>query len=97
MHAVIDINSPTETRNGRTTYSELTDTGYKIADRIDQWLDTHPGPHSPSQIGRAVGAHTHEARSILAWMHDRTMVAAAGNGTRRRYSSRRNHAHAPSQ
>ncbi|WP_301123996.1 hypothetical protein [Mycolicibacterium fortuitum] len=86
---IFDTNGPTETRNGHTTYSELTAAGHELTSLIDQWLDTHPGWHPPNRIARGVNADTLTVRSTLAWMHERTMVAAAGRGARRRYASLR--------
>ncbi len=70
---------------------DLTDRGYIIGDRADQWLDDHPGLHAPSRIARAVGFTTHETRAVLEWMATRRLAVTAGNGTWRRYGSWRRH------
>lgn len=81
MSTVIDTASP----------SDLTDLGYTLADRADQWLDDHPGFHAPSRIARATGFETHEMRAVLEWMADRSLAATAGNGAWTRYASWRRH------
>ncbi|MEB3031764.1 hypothetical protein [[Mycobacterium] nativiensis] len=81
MSTVIDSASP----------PGLTDHGYTIGERADQWLDDHPGFHAPSRIARAVGFTTHETRAAMEWMADRSLAATAGNGAWRRYGSWRHH------
>lgn len=88
MTAVIDTSAPIVVIGGRRTYSELTEYGYALADRIDVWLDEHPGLHTPSRVARAVRVPTYEAAAVLSWMDDRVLLAADGNGTWRRYGSR---------
>lgn len=84
----IDRTSPIEMRDGRQTYSELTDAGYRIADQIDLWLERHPGPHTPSRIGQAIHTDTATTHAVLTWMAARQMLDTAGNGARRRYATR---------
>lgn len=68
---------------------DLTEEGYAAADRIDLWLEAHPGWHSPSKIARGAHLGTTQARHILIWLDRRALVAATGNGCWRNYSSRR--------
>jgi hypothetical protein len=67
----------------------LTDEGYAAADRIDLWLDAHPGWYSPSRIARGAHVSTAQAQHVLAWLDRRVLVAADGNGCWRKYSARR--------
>lgn len=68
---------------------DLTDEEYAAADRIDLWLEAHPGWHSPSRVARGTHLGTAEARSLLIWLDRHVLVAATGNGCWRNYSSRR--------
>lgn len=72
-----------------TTAQDLTDEGYEIADRIDLWLEKHPGLHNRSRIARGAKCESYQAAHILDWMESRTMVAADGNGAWRKYGARR--------
>lgn len=87
---MIDIDSPTEVRNGRTVFSELTEPGYALADKIEAWLQARPAtPVTPSRVAQGVKCATHEAKSVLAWLDDRHMVVVgAGRGARRKYRLR---------
>ena len=67
----------------------LPDVGYAAADRIDLWLEAHPGWCSPSRIARGTHLDTAQARALLVWLDRHILVAAAGNGCWRTYSSRR--------
>lgn len=71
------------------TTQDLTGEGYDLADKIELWLEAHPGLHTPSGIGRGVKATSTDAWQVLCWMEKRVYVAAAGNGKWRRYGSRR--------
>lgn len=88
--AVVDADSPIEIRRGRRVFSELTDQGYALADRIEAWLQARPAtPVSPSNVARGVNCAAHEAKSVLAWLDDRHMVVVgAGRGARRKYTLR---------
>lgn len=68
---------------------DLTDEGYAAADRIDLWLEAHPGWHSPSRVARGAHLSTAQARPLLIWLDHHVLVAATGNGCWRTYSSRR--------
>jgi hypothetical protein len=89
-HAVIDIDSPIEIRNGRQVFSELTDQGYALADKIELWLQARPAtPFTPSRVAQGVKCAAYDAKSILAWLEDRQMVVVgAGRGARRKYTLR---------
>lgn len=69
--------------------SDPTDDGYDLADKIELWLQSHPGLHTPSAIGRGVKANSTEVWHVLSWMEDHVYVTAAGNGKWRKYGSRR--------
>jgi hypothetical protein len=68
---------------------DLTDEGYAAADRIDLWLEAHPGWYSPSRIARGAHLDSAQARALLIWLDRHTLVAATGNGCWRTYSRRR--------
>lgn len=87
---VVDIDSPIEIRGGRRVFSELTDQGYALADKIESWLHPRPAtPVTPSKVARGVNCAAHEAKSVLAWLDDRQMVVVdAGRGARRKYTLR---------
>lgn len=67
---------------------ELTDTQYELADKITLWLEAHAGSHTRSAIARGCGVATHEAAAVLESMEQHTEVAAAGNGSWKRYAAR---------
>ncbi|MCT7372994.1 hypothetical protein [Mycolicibacterium llatzerense] len=90
---VIDRTSAIEVRGGRHMYSELTDAGYDLADRIELWLELHPGHHTPSRIGQAVHASTAACRAVLTWMAAHHMVTTTGNGARQRFTTRHRQEH----
>lgn len=73
---------------GKSSTGELTDSQYVTADKIELWLQSHPGPHSPSRIARGIGCGTGEARAVLEWMDKHIYVDATGNGYWRNYQSR---------
>ncbi|AEK09886.1 hypothetical protein FGG30_gp076 [Mycobacterium phage Pixie] len=73
-------------RSGDTV--TLTDEGFEIADRIDLWLEAHPGFHNASKIARGAKCSTTEAHAVLGWLLDQVMVKAAGNGCWINYSAR---------
>lgn len=93
MH-VID----TDSRYGRQLsgdmgHDALTSDGYDIADQVTAWLESHPGFHTPSTIGRGVkirGAaiHSNYVWQVLVWMEKHVLVNGSGNGVRRRYGAR---------
>ncbi|QFP94862.1 hypothetical protein SEA_MARSHAWN_76 [Mycobacterium phage Marshawn] len=86
---MIDTTSPIEIRNGRRTYSALTAEGNQLVGRIDAWLTSHPGTHSPSVVARGVKCGTHDAQVVLRFLDERGMfVAGDGNGAWRRYAAR---------
>ena len=69
---------------------ELTDEQYEIADRIDLWLEAHPGKlHNRSTIARAAKASQTDVSYILNWLDANRMVIADGNGCWRKYGHRR--------
>lgn len=89
MSDVIDTTSPIELRNGRREYSALTAYGNLLVGRIDAWLQSHPGLHSPSVVGRGIKASTTDAAAVLSWLDDRGMfVVGVGNGAWRKYGAR---------
>jgi hypothetical protein len=49
----------------------------------------YPGWWSPSRIARGTHLDTAQARALLVWLDRHILVAAAGNGCWRTYSSRR--------
>lgn len=53
QQTTIDVDSPIETRNGRQVFSELTDQGYALADKIELWLQARPRNTVHSEQGRA--------------------------------------------
>jgi hypothetical protein len=64
----------------------LTDEQFDIADRIELWLEAHPGKlHNRSTIARG---DYNEVEVILHWMDKHYMVAADGNGCWRKYGER---------
>ncbi|AYR01246.1 hypothetical protein SEA_OSCAR_79 [Mycobacterium phage Oscar] len=87
---MIDTTSAIEIRNGRRVHSLLTAEGNQLVGRIDAWLSTHPGTHSPSQIARGTGTNAIDARTVLQYLDEREMfVIGDGNGNWRRYGARR--------
>jgi hypothetical protein len=73
-----------------TNADELTDEQYEIADRIDLWLEAHPGKlYNRSTIARAAKASHAEVSYILNWLDRSRMVVADGNGCWRKYGTRR--------
>lgn len=86
---VLDMNTPSVVRNGKRVCDELTDLGYTIADRIELWLESHPGLHSPSRIARGVKVdNTNAVAYVLQWMDSHIYVVADGNGCWRKYGAR---------
>jgi hypothetical protein len=66
------------------------DTDFELADRIEAAMEAAPAADwSPSQMARKVHAGLQPVRETLAWMADHQYVAAAGNGSRVRYTLRR--------
>lgn len=51
--------------SGEFGYDELTGAGYVIADKIELWLQGHPGLHTPSRIATAIKHPTHQVREVL--------------------------------
>ncbi|ASR86355.1 hypothetical protein I5G86_gp24 [Mycobacterium phage DarthP] len=89
MSDVIDTSSPIEVRNGRRVHSSLTGYGNALVGRIDAWLTSHPGLHSPSKIARGAKCSTHDAAAVLSYLDDRAMfVVGVGNGCWRNYATR---------
>ncbi|ASR85579.1 hypothetical protein I5G80_gp065 [Mycobacterium phage Krueger] len=72
----------------------LTDAGFNLADKIDEWLDGHAGLHAPSTIARGVKANTVEVWQVLQWLEREVMVDADGNGRLRKYGARMSHCYA---
>lgn len=67
---------------------ELTEDQFKIADRIEEFLESAPYWLTPSNIGRHVKTDTMTARIVLAYMAERQYVLADGNGSRIRYHAK---------
>ncbi|QFG11496.1 hypothetical protein I5G87_gp72 [Mycobacterium phage Ekdilam] len=89
MQDVIDTSSPIEVVNGRRVYSALTGYGNTLVGRIDAWLTSHPGLHSPSKIARGVKCSTLDAQAVLSHLDARGLfVVGAGNGCWRNYATR---------
>jgi hypothetical protein len=81
--------APPAPRAGIVLDDELTDEQYEIADRIELWLEAHPGKlYNRSTIARGVKAGHAEVTTILAWLDRNRMVVADGNGCWRKYGVR---------
>lgn len=86
---LIDRNSEYRLQlSGEYGYDALTDIGYELADRNEEWLEAHPGMHTPSLIAGGIGSNTTQVKSVLTWMEKHVIVTADGNGYRRKYGSR---------
>lgn len=69
------------------TKTEWTDQQYDIADAATEWLERHPGYHTPSTIGRGIRQDTVLTRNVLQLMAAEQLVDAAGIGSLTRYTA----------
>lgn len=71
-----------------TTEQIMEGGGYEIADKVELWLEKHPGYFSASRIARGVHESTHTLYPILGWMLRNQYIKAAGNGCWINYTAR---------